>query len=71
MDIHKAQEIDDPFASGSIDELIDQIKMSEETLLSGKNLLWSKIVGSYREFMEMMIEKYRKKVEILPGMLLF
>ena len=34
VDIHEAQEIDDPFASASLDELINQIDMSEETILS-------------------------------------
>ena len=54
-------EIDENFASVSLDDLIDAIESSDENLPS------SKIYGTYTDFVNMMLEKHRDKAINIVG----
>ena len=54
-------EIDENFASVSLDDLIDAIESSDENLPS------SKIYGTYTDFVNMMLEKHRDKAIDIVG----
>ena len=55
MGIIEYLESDDPFISVSMDDLIESIENANDTLAS------SKICGTYIDFVNMMIQKYRNR----------